>query len=343
MLSLRGKSGIGEPNIPPFTGSNEQLAERSQTDEIDSDTSIGAAKLRGGHMGIRNIRLGIILSATALFGQNAPRPAFEVASIRTSPADTPPQSAVGGVRLDGAQVRISYLTLKDYIAMAYRVKLYQVSGPDWMTTDRFDVAATLPDGALPAQALDMVQTLLEDRFQLKFHREPKDFPVYALEVAGGGLKMNEAPPAPELENVDAKAPQEFTGGGSNQGVSINLGRGSSIAFSNNKFEAKRLTMDALAGTLERFLDRPVVDMTAIKGSYDLSLNLTAEDYRSMLIRSAVVAGVMLPPEALRLLDGASAPTSLFDALAKLGLKLVTRKAPLEVIVVDKISKTPTEN
>jgi uncharacterized protein (TIGR03435 family) len=342
MLSLRGTGGIGERNIPPFTGSNEQLAERSQTDEIDSDTSIGAAKLAGGHMGIRNISLGIILCATTLFGQNAPRPAFEVASIRTSPAGAP-QGAVGGVRLDGAQVRISYLTLKDYIAMAYRVKLYQVSGPEWITSDRFDVAATLPDGALPAQAPDMVQTLLEDRFQLKFHREPKDFPVYALEVAGGGLKMTEAPPAPELENADAKAAQEFTGGGSDQGVSINLGLGSSITFSNNKFAAKRLKMDALAGTLERFLDRPVVDMTAVKGSYDLSLDLTAEDYRSMLIRSAVVAGVMLPPEVLRLLDGSSAPTSLFDALEKLGLKLVARKAPLDVIVVDKISKTPTEN
>lgn len=294
-------------------------------------------------MSIRNISLAILLSATAVFSQNAPRPAFDVASIRPAPEGGLPQGAIAGLRLDGAQVRAAYLSLKDYVGMAYRLKPYQVTGPDWLGTQRFDVAATLPDGALPDQVPAMFQTLLEERFQLKFHREPKDLPVYALEVAPGGLKMTEAPPDPELENIDAKAPQEFSGGGSNQGVSINLGRGSSITFANNRFEAKRLNMDALASTLERFLDRPVVDKTALKGKYDLSLDLTAEDYRSMLIRSAVVAGVVLPPEVLRLIDGSPAPASLFDALDKLGLKLVARKAPLDVLVVDKISKTPTEN
>ena len=140
--------------------------------------------------------------------------------------------------------------------MAYRVKLYQVSGPDWIGSERFDVAATLPEGSLPAQLPEMMQRLLEERFALKFHRESKDFPVYALQVAPGGLKISEAPPDQELENTDAKAPQSFTGGGNNQGVVVNLGRGSSMSFSNNKFEAKRLNMQTLAGTLERFLDRP---------------------------------------------------------------------------------------
>ena len=69
--------------------------------------------------------------------------------------------------------------------MAYRLKLYQISGPDWVGTDRFDVAATLPEGA---QTPDMMQRLLEERFQLSSHREQKDFPVYALEVVKGGLK-----------------------------------------------------------------------------------------------------------------------------------------------------------
>jgi uncharacterized protein (TIGR03435 family) len=294
-------------------------------------------------MSIRNISLGILLSATAVYSQNAARPAFDVASIRPSPEGGLPQGARAGIRLDGAQVRTAYLSLKDYIGMAYRLKPYQVTGPDWIGAERFDIAATLPDGALPEQVPAMFQTLLEERFQLKFHREPKDFPIYALAVAPAGLKMTATPPDPELENVDAKAPQEFSGGGSNQGVSINLGRGSSIAFANNKFEAKRLSMDGLASTLERFLDRPVVDKTALSGSYDLALDLTPDDYRSMLIRSAVVAGVVLPPDVLRLIDGSPAPASLFDALEKLGLKLVARKSPLDVIVVDKILKTPTEN
>ncbi len=101
-------------------------------------------------------------------------------------------------------------------------------------------------------------------------------------------------------------------------------------------------MPNLALNLERFLDRPIVDMTNISGSYDFSLDLTAEDYRAMLIRAGTNAGVVLPPEALRLLDGASTP-SLFEATQKLGLKLDARKAPLDVIVVDSARKTPTEN
>jgi uncharacterized protein (TIGR03435 family) len=293
-------------------------------------------------MSIAKIGLGIVLGATALFGQNPARPSFEVASIRPS-APGPPQQGVAGARIDGAQFRTAYLTLKDYIGVAYRLKLYQISGPDWIGTDRFDVAATLPEGTLPAQVPSMMETLLEERFQLKVHREKKEFPIYALEIAKGGLKMTEAPRSPELENADPRAPQEFTGGGSNQGVSINLGPGSSVSFSNNKFEAKRLTMPSLAGTLERFLDRPIVDMTDLKGSYDFSIDVTADDYRAMLIRSAVVAGVVLPPDVLRFLDSASSPESLFDGLAKLGLKLEPRRAPLDVLVIDGALRMPTEN
>jgi uncharacterized protein (TIGR03435 family) len=293
-------------------------------------------------MSIAKIGLGIVLGASTLFGQNPARASFEVASIRPS-APGPPQQGVAGARIDGAQFRTAYLTLKDYIGVAYRLKLYQISGPDWIGTDRFDVAATLPEGTLPAQVPSMMETLLEERFQLKVHREKKEFPIYALEIAKGGLKMTEAPPSPELEKADPRAPQEFTGGGSNQGVSINLGPGSSVSFSSNKFEAKGLTMASLAGTLERFLDRPIVDMTDLKGRYDFSIDVTAEDYRAMLIRSAVVAGVVLPPDVLRFLDSASSPESLFDGLAKSGLKLEPRRAPLDVLIIDGALRMPTEN
>ena len=90
------------------------------------------------------------------------------------------------------------------------------------------------------------------------------------------------------------------------------------------------------------MDRPVVDMTDLKGSYDVALDVTEEDHRVMLIRAGVAAGVTLPPQALRLLDGASTP-SLLDAIQKLGLKLEARKAPLDVIVIDDARKTPTDN
>jgi uncharacterized protein (TIGR03435 family) len=281
----------------------------------------------------------IALSATAAFAQNPPRPEFEVATIRPS-AQSLTDGATAGVRIDGAQFRSSTLTLKDYIGMAYRVKLYQISGPDWIGSDRFDISATLPAGTPTTELPEMMRRLLEDRFQIKIHHEKKDFPVYVLEVAKGGVKMQES--ASDRNAEDAKAPLTIAGSGSAQGISVNLGRGSSYAFANNKFEAKRVAMASLAEILERFVDRPIVDMTDLTGTYDVSLPVTDDDYRVMLIRAGLNAGVSLPPQALRLLDGASTP-SLFEAMQKLGLKLDARKAPLDVVAVDEMRKTPTEN
>lgn len=304
----------------------------------------GEDKLHG--MNATNRTALAILTASAAFAQNtreleaSPRPEFEVATIRPS-TQGPQDGVTAGVRIDGAQFRSAFLTLKDYLGLAYRVKLYQISGPDWISSDRFDISATLPPGTAN-QIPEMMQRLLEDRFLVKMHREKKDFPVYVLEVAKGGLKMQAAGPDPDPANADAKTPLTITGSGNAQGVSVNLGRGASYTFANNKFEGRRLTTALIAATLERFVDRPIVDATDLKGTYDITLEVTPEDYRAMLIHAAVAAGVSLPPEALRLLDGASTP-SLFDSLQRAGLKLDARKAPLDMMIVDDGRKTPTEN
>jgi uncharacterized protein (TIGR03435 family) len=293
-------------------------------------------------MRITHIAVGIVLSAATALAQNPARPAFEVVSIRPS-AVSPQPGIAPGVRIDGAQFRSTFLTVKDYISMAYRVKLYQISGPDSMGIDRFDVAATIPEGKLPSDASAMMESLLEDRFRVKLHREKKDFPVYALEIGKDGLKIPEARLDPEQEKADPRAAQAFEGSGSNHGVSFSLGKGAFFSFANNKFEGKGIDMETAANILERFLDRPVVNATGLKGIYDFSFDVTAEDYRAMLIRSAVVAGVILPPEVVRVLDASSSPESLFAGLGKLGLKLETRKAPLDLLVIDSVLKQPTEN
>jgi uncharacterized protein (TIGR03435 family) len=286
-----------------------------------------------------------VLGTTMAVAQSSPnpevslRPEFEVATIRPS-SQALEAGVTAGVKIDGAQFRSNLLTMKDYLGLAYRVKVYQISGPDWISSDRFDISATLPPGTA-AQIPEMMQRLLEERFRIKIHREKKDAAVYVLEIAKGGLNILESAPDPDAE--DAKAPLTISGSGNAQGTfSINLGHGSSYTFGNNKFEGKRLTTAMIAGTLERFLDRPVVDGTDLKGAYDVTLDVTHEDYRAMLIRAAVAAGVTLPPEALRLLDGATTP-SLFEAVQKTGLKLDARKAPLDMIVVDAGQKTPTDN
>ena len=123
---------------------------------------------------------------------------------------------------------------------------------------------------------------------------------------------------------------------------MNYGRGAYFTLADNKFEVRKLSMEILAEAIGRFVDRPVVDMTELKGTYDLTVEFTPEDYRAMLIRMAMSAGVNLPPEAMRLLEGTS-DEALFKGLEKLGLKLENRKAPLEVLVVDSATKTPIEN
>lgn len=268
-------------------------------------------------------------------------PAFEVASIRPANGQSADYSVTLGIRIDGAQIH-GQMALKDYIRIAYRLKDYQISGPDWLGSERFDITAKIPEGAAPGQTPEMLQALLTERFQLKAHREKKDFPVYALEVAKGGLKVGENAPDPDLNKPGRPEPVEASGTGSGQGVSVNLGRGSSYTFANNRFEGKKLTMAELAGSLDQFLDRPVVDLTNLTGRYDFTFDITEEDYRNMLIRAGVNRGLTLPPEALRLLDTGS-PVSLFRAAEQLGLKLDTRKVPLDLLVVDEIRKTPTEN
>jgi uncharacterized protein (TIGR03435 family) len=292
-------------------------------------------------MGITEIAVQILLVASMWLGQNT-RPGFEVASIRPS-VNAPRQAVAAAGHIDGAQFRIGGLTIRDYISLGYSVKLNQISGPDWITTDRYDIAATLPDGIGSDQVPAMMQRLLEDRFELKTHREKKDFPVYALRASSAGLKMTEVPLDPGREPSDAKAPQTFTRQGSGRGISVDLGQGSSFNFANNRFEAKKVTMASLAGMIERFLDRPVVDLTAVNGLYDVEFDLNPDDYRVMLIRAATAAGLVMSPDSLRAVDASSAPASLFEGLAKFGLKLETQRAPLDVLVVDSVRKTPTEN
>jgi uncharacterized protein (TIGR03435 family) len=285
---------------------------------------------------------GIALSALAaasLFAQSSPLPEFEVASIRSS-AGTPRGQVNVGVQIDGSRVRVASMTLRDYLGIAFRTKISNITGPDWIASDRFDISATIPEGNKTSQIPEMFQSLLAERFHLKYHREKRDFPVYALVPGKGELKLKEVPP--DDDKGKTSEPINIAGGGSAAGVSVNLGNGSSWSFVPNRFEAKKLTMEQFAANLERFADRPIVDMTGLKGQYDFGFDVNPEDYRPMLIRSAVSAGVVLPPQALQLLDGYSS-SALSDALQRVGLRLDARKAPLDVIVVDDASKTPTEN
>ncbi len=285
-----------------------------------------------------------ILVPVGVFGQTAPpRAEFEVASIRPSALLSGGSQVNVGVHVDGALVNCVALSLKDYMVAAYQVKFYQIQGPEWMAGERFDISGKLPAGATRSEVPAMLQSLLADRFEMKMHRETRDLPVYTLVVGKGGSKMKESPLDEETgEGPGGRGATNVAGSGGRGGVALSFGRGSSFVFADNKIVATKLTMASFVDTLGRFLDRPVVDATGLTGNYDFELAFTPEDYRAMQIRSAIAAGVVLPPEALRLLEGGSGD-SLFSAIQTIGLKLESRKAPLEVLVVDSVRKTPTEN
>ena len=312
--------------------------------------------------------LVVLLAAVALGQTPPPAPAFEVASVKPAAPLGRGQLLSGqmhvGMTIDAARVDIGSMSLADLIRVAYRVKPYQISGPDWMASARFDVLAKLPEGASREQVPEMLQALLAERFKLKVHRERKEQAVYALVVGKNGPKLEESLPDADAP-ADAAAPSpadnanpqvRVTGRGENTSVSITgggIGTAHMSMGSNGtmRLEAPRMTMTALADSLSRFFDRPVVDLTELKGSYQVALDLSMGD----LLNAARSVGFVAPgmgggmgggrdgarPPA----DAASDPagTSIFAGVQQLGLKLEPRKAPIDLVVVDHLEKTPTEN
>jgi uncharacterized protein (TIGR03435 family) len=289
---------------------------------------------------MRRVFVCVLFLSTAASAQDPPT--FEVASIRASSEQVAQVSA--GMRVAGSQVRMTAMSVKELIVIAYGAKPQQIVGPEWLGQTRFDIAATIPAGGSAAQLPQMLRALLAERFQMTMHRETKEFPVYVLGVAKGGPTFEPSKaPAPAAENPGGKPPAvNVSASGSSAGTTVDLGRGSSFAFGNNRLEVKKMTMTSFAEILTRFVDRPVLDQTGLTGEYDVVLNIAPEDYLPLMVRSGVNAGVALPPQALRLLDGANTDP-LSGPLRDVGLMLESKRAPLEIVVVDSISKTPTEN
>jgi uncharacterized protein (TIGR03435 family) len=146
---------------------------------------------------MRKIVLGSLLAAAAL-AQTAPAPQFEVASIKPAPdlltlikSGKAPHM---GIRIDAARVDAGFMDLTDLICVAYKVKPYQVTGPEWIKEGRFDVIARIPAGVSKDLVPEMMQSLLAERFKLKVHCETKDHSAYALLAAKGGFKLKKSGP-----------------------------------------------------------------------------------------------------------------------------------------------------
>ena len=315
-----------------------------------------------------------ILAPSAAFAQAPAALAFDVASIKPAPITsiTPAMLQSGkfrmGVTVTGTRVDIGFVSLADLIRIAYDVKPHQISGPDWMAAARFDITAKLPDGATKDQVNVCLRALLAERFKLTVHHEAKDRPIYALIAGKGGSKLKESEPeAPETDAAkkDAPPPMIVAGGQSvtagRDGMSATVSGGPtgpvkvSISPAGEHFEASRMTMAALADMLTPMVDRPVVDMTDLIGTYQVAFDVPLAEIMAMATKVAATAGIAmpaLPPGAGGGSAGGSgaAPTaadptgaSIFQSVQQLGLKLDARQAPTDIIVIDHVERTPTED
>jgi uncharacterized protein (TIGR03435 family) len=313
----------------------------------------------------------VVALATAGFAQTPAAPAtrsFEVATIKPAPPMTPQLVASGkfhaGMSVDGARVDIGFFALSDLIRTAYKLKSYQLSGPDWLNAQRFDILAKMPEGATKDDVPEMLQALLAERFKLTVHHDTKEHSVYALVIGKNGLKMKpaatEGTPAPA---DDSKKGGFVVGAGSNQ-MRVNPnsdGKGATMSGPQGTtkmsmgpngtmhMEFLQMPIEGLVEMVSRFVDRPVVDMTELKGKYEVALDLTMDDMKAVAVKSGV-AGMMGMPmgggadPGKAPVDAASDPSSsIYTSLNQMGLKLESRKAPIDLLVIDRVEKMPTEN
>jgi uncharacterized protein (TIGR03435 family) len=236
-------------------------------------------------------------------------PAFEVATIKPSDPSRPGKV----VTVRGADVITINTTLSDLIVMAYGLHSKQIIGaPGWIESEKYDITGRPDIQGQPnlAQIKAMMQKLLADRFQLKFHRDTKELSVYALTVAKEGPKFAKSEREP-----DSLPGLFFRGPGTNLYVT-NAG------------------MAEFAGLLQStVLEKPVVDQTGLTEKYDFVLKWTPDPGQLMGLGGA-------PSQPA---DPSDAPPDLFAAVQQqLGLKLSSTKASTDVIIIDRVEK-PSEN
>jgi uncharacterized protein (TIGR03435 family) len=228
-------------------------------------------------------------------------PAFEVATIKPA---SPDAKAGRFITMQGTnRFIVKYYTLKLLIAAAYNLSPKVVSGgPTWVDSDHFDIVAETPGDKQPArpEQMAMLQSLLEERFKLTFHREPKDFPIYALQVAKDGPKLKEstAPVGDPAQLISTVYPQRI------------------------HLPARNATMGDFASLLQRaLLDRPVVDQTGLAGRYDFDLDWAPDETQFGGEVPVAPADAQAPP--------------FFTAIQQqLGLRLEAMRGNVDALVID---------
>jgi uncharacterized protein (TIGR03435 family) len=243
----------------------------------------------------------------AALGQTPAIPAFDVASVKVSQpgADSGPRRG-DRIQVSPGSVTMRGISLKASVRWAWHVSDSQVVGPDWLDSQRYEIAGKAAGPATEDELRLMMQTLLRERFKLTLHVQTKELGAYLLVPGKNGPKVHESTTQGEA-SIDINQRQ--------WSVSV-----------------QRTPVARLVDMMSNALHAPVIDMTGLKGRYDLELNV------------AKYAADMVAP-------GKSVESTPMDTVAllttvlqsELGLKLEAKKVPLEVVVIDHAEKSPIEN
>ncbi len=267
------------------------------------------------------------------FGQSAPRPTFEVASVKLSPPRTPGARLYFGPARGGpgtpdpGQITWTYATLRGLLITAYDVNEYQINGPAWLNSERYDIIVKVPEGATKEQVRLMWQNLLAERFRLMLHHEPKEFQVEDLVIGKGGSKLKDTTVDP-AEELDPGPPKFKDGVLNGPGYVTTI-----MATGQAHLVAKAQPLSKLTATLGGVLHRPVIDKTGLTGKYDFSIDFKLD------LRALGAAPATAPSDN----EPDPGPDLAAAVEQQLGLRLVPGKAKLDVLVIDKAEKVPTSN
>lgn len=264
---------------------------------------------------LSNLALELFLCLSTAWAQPL---TFEVASIRPSKA----AQEGGSIGRRGGTFGATNMPLTALLSYAYGppngslLKQQIVGAPEWANTDRFDIQAKLPGGdtgATPERTRQMLQSLLEERFQLKAHRETRNLPVYNLVLLKSGPKLSkdQTPPDPRQGFI------QFTSSADRQTA---LPRGAMRLITETSgvtLLGTAIQVSKVVSLLQEQSDRLIFDKTGFSGLFDIHLEFTP----------ATAASVT-----------AESNPSLFTAIQEVGLKLESARAPVEVLVIDSVQK-----
>jgi uncharacterized protein (TIGR03435 family) len=236
--------------------------------------------------------------------------------------------------LPGGKITLKALSIKQLVSMAWDMREeYVTGGAPWLDTEHYDIVAKAPVAVSDSVLMTMAQNLLIDRFRLELHKEKRVMPVFVLTAGKKGPKLQEST-APGTEESSCKlgTPQDRKDG---LILRTLVCKNTPISY----------LAERLPGVAAAYLDQPVVDLTELKGRYDFTLEWAPRHAG----RGAAARGVVPPAGAA---GGAREPApsadpegaTIFNAVqSQLGLKLEPRKHPMDILVIDKVERHPTEN